>query len=315
MLSVNHVLSSRTLPSGIFDDLYRRLVAAAPADLTLSCAVRPDRAAALRHYHRPHRERRLIGPAVATVHHDPRDAHPWLRLPDFLPRWRECVKVICLNAGQQALLADHGITATEVIPHGVDRRVLPPPPAPRPLPDGRVRLGLVSKRYARGVKGEDRLECLFAALDPARFAFVLAGEGRWRGAAAARAKGFVVECFEALPYRLFGALYDRMDVLLILSDFEGGPACLPEALGAGVPVAARPVGMVPDWLRDGDNGLVLDDATLVEQVAALADPDRLARLKAGAFAGAPAIPAWEDVLARQIALYRAVYHAVGGGAR
>lgn len=305
MLTVNHVLSSRTLPSGIFDDLYRRLVAAAPEDVALSCGVRPDRAAALRHYHRPHRERRLTGPAVATVHHDPHDAHPWLRLSAFLPRWRECVKVICLNSGQSAVLAAHGITATEVIPHGVDRRVLPVPAAPRPLPGGPLRLGLVSKRYARGVKGEGRLDRLFAALDPARFSFVLAGEGRWRDAAAARARGFAAECFEALPYRLFGDLYGRMDVLLILSDFEGGPACLPEALGAGVPVAARPVGMVPDWVEDGVNGVLLDDATLEEQVAALADPAALDRLNAGAFATAPGIPAWEDVLARQIALYRA----------
>lgn len=311
MLSVNHVLSSRTLPSGIFDDLYRRLVAVAPEDVDLSTTVRPDRAASLRHYHRPHRERRLIGPAVATVHHDPRDAHPWLRLPDFLPRWRECVKVICLNSGQQALLAGHGITTTEIIPHGIDRHVLPLPAAARSLPPERVRLGLVSKRYARGVKGEGRLERLFAALDPARFSFVLAGEGRWRDAASARTRGFAVECFEALPYRLFGDLYGRMDVLLILSDFEGGPACLPEALGAGVPVAARPVGMVPDWITDGANGVLLDDATLEDQVAALAEPATLERLNAGAFAAAASVPAWEEVLGRQIALYRAIVTEAG----
>ncbi len=306
MFIVNHVLSSRTLPSGIFDDLYRRLVAAAPQDVALSQSVRPDRTASLRHYHRPHREPRLVGPAVATVHHDPRDSLPWLRLDAFVPRWREAVKVICLNTTQQTLLAAQGITATEVIPHGIDRTVLPLPAAPRMVGEAPVRLGLVSKRYPRGVKGEARLSRLFEVLDPARFAFVLAGEGRWRDAEAARAKGFAVECFEALPYRLFGELYARMDVLLILSDFEGGPACLPEALGAGVPVAARPVGMVGDWLRDGDNGLILDDATLVDQLAALADPTLRARLNAGAFATAPTVPDWTEIMGHQIALYRAV---------
>ncbi len=159
------------------------------------------------------------------------------------------------------------------------------PPDSRPVrAEGPERLGLVSRRY-RGIKGEARLEELFQHLDRARFAFVFAGSGRSEDAARARAAGFAAQQWEALPYPLFGRLYEAMDVLLVLSDFEGGPACLPEALGAGVPVASRPVGMVPEWLRDGDNGLILEDATLVEQVAALANPALLGRLNAGAWAG------------------------------
>ncbi len=73
--------------SAIFDDLFRRLVSAAPDDITLNQTVRPDRRADLHHYHRPHREIRLRARSVVTVHHDPRDRHPSLSFSKFLPRW------------------------------------------------------------------------------------------------------------------------------------------------------------------------------------------------------------------------------------
>src|SRR5689334_19706496 len=145
MITVNHVLSSYFLSSPIFEDLFRRLAAAAPGDFVLNKTVRPDRRAALRHYHRPHREIRLRNPSVVTVHHDPREHHPSLPLNRFLARWREAHQVICLNSLQRDLLVAHGVTRVEVIPHGVDRRIFPPPPAPRPaMVERPVRLGLVS---------------------------------------------------------------------------------------------------------------------------------------------------------------------------
>jgi glycosyltransferase involved in cell wall biosynthesis len=307
MITVNHVLSSYFLSSPIFDDLFRRLVAAAPGDIVLNKSVRPDRRAALHHYHRPHREIRLRVPSVVTVHHDPREHHPSLPLKRFLARWREAQQVICLNTLQRDLLAGYGLTQVEVIPHGVDRRIFPRPTAPRSADvEGPIRLGLISRRYQRGIKGEHRLEALFRGLDPRRFEFVFAGAGRAEDALHARAAGFAAQQWEALPYRLFGQLYRMIDVLLILSDFEGGPASLPEALGAGVPVLARPVGMVVDWLRDGESGLILEDATLVEQVAALADPALRARLNAGAWAAGAAVPDWADIAVRQFAIYRRI---------
>lgn len=309
-MHVNHVLSSHALDSAIFDILFARMVADAPEDMALTLSVRPRADAAVRHYHRPHRERRLRGPAVVTVHHDPRDTHPWLRLEAFLPRWREAEQVICLNTRQQALLAAHGIDQTVVIPHGVDRRVFPAAPTPCARSDDMpVRLGLISRRYPRGVKGEARLERLFTALDPKRFTFAFVGGGRWRDATAARAAGFGAEHHESLPYRLFGALYASLDALLILSDSEGGPACLPEALAAGVPVVARPVGMVPDWIADDSNGVILDDETFIDQIAALTDRTRLSRLAAGARATGDTLPSWAEVVARQVALYC----EIGGG--
>lgn len=306
MIHVNHVLSSRVLKSRIFDDIFQRLLNAAPADMRLTCTERHERGASLRHYHRPHREQRLLNPAVVTIHHDPRETHPSLQLKYFLERWRQADRVICLNSFQQNLLSELGIERTVRIPHGIDRAVLPQPSGPRPDRDEKLYLGIISKRYPRGIKGEHRLTHLFESLDPAQFGFVLVGEGRWRDAQAAAAKGFAVRHYEALPYRLFGELYQQIDYLLILSDYEGGPACLPEALGSGVPVLARPVGMVSDWIKDGENGMILDNKHYIEQIRSLTDHNLRHQLNAGAYLTAPDIPSWQQVCEQQIHLYKAL---------
>lgn len=299
---VDHVLSTRVMHSAIFADLIGRAVSAAPSGRRVTCSVRPDPRADIHHYHRPNLERRLRARSVVTVHHDPRETEPWLALPTFLPRYREARLVHCLNSTQRAVLAEHGIAQVEVVPHGVDRSLFPIPAAPRRVPEGRLRLGIVSRRYARGVKGEALLAALLPHLDPARIEFVLAGRGRWQDSRLIRDAGFTVETFEQLPYRLLPAVYARIDALLILSRFEGGPASLPEALGSGIPVLSTRVGMCADLIRDGENGFLLEGRPQLdgERIASLAAGDRsgLAALARGAFAGAAAIPSWDHVLAR-----------------
>jgi glycosyltransferase involved in cell wall biosynthesis len=149
---------------------------------------------------------------------------------------------------------------------------------------------------------------MLAHLDPARVSFVLVGEGRSPDAREARERGFDVAHWERLPYPLMAEIYQRIDALLILSSFEGGPASLPEALGSGVPVLCTPVGMCPDFIRDGANGLFLTGGAAAdgERIMALLDAGGrgMSTLNEGAFAAASAIPSWEDVMARWHLLYR-----------
>lgn len=311
---IDHVLSTKLLRSAIFDDITRRVADAAPEGIRVTRSTRPDKTARVHHYHRPNLERRLLPRSVVTVHHDLRESEAWLNVKSFLRRYREAHAVHCLNNTQAAYLHAQGIAATEVIPHGVDRTVFPVPNAARhPRTEGRLILGIASRRYARGVKGEALLEQLIAHLDPARVGFVLLGEDRWRTADLLRRHGFSTDTFERLPYRLFGQAYGGIDALLILSDFEGGPASLPEALGAGIPVFSTPVGRAPDDIRDGVNGLLLSrhPATDGARLMALLDTEAqgLRQLLAGAFTGAVQIPSWDDVLARYFTLYQRVAEA------
>jgi len=304
MITINHVLSSRILSSKIFEDLYFRHLLLAPEGFKLTKSVRANSQAIIRHYHRPHREWRLINPAVVTMHHDPREGDPYLNASRFLPAWKSASKVICLNSTQQQFLLEYGIEGSVVIPHGVDRQVFPMPAAPRHAPSGKIVLGLVSKRYERGVKGEDKLSQLMDYLDPRQFSFIFLGEGRWQEAVLASQKGFEVEHYESLPYTLFGEAYAMMSALLLLSEYEGGPACLPEALGSGLPIIATPVGMVIDWVKDGFNGVVLKPDSWLEQVDAVSkDSQLLMRLNRGAFQTAHTFPSWQETIARQFAIY------------
>lgn len=311
---VNHVLSSGLVSSTIFDHLIERAAAAAPAGVQISRSLRPRRSAAVWHYHRANLEWRLRPHSVATVHHDLFDDREWLGLKYFLPRYREAAVIHCLNSRQQNALADLGVTNTRVIPHGVDRRVFPAPPQPRRLPGKRLRLGIFSRRYSSGIKGEFLFEPLLENLDPRRIAFVLVGEERGHEAALARARGFSADHWERLPYRLMSEAYERIDALLILSQFEGGPACLPEALGGGVPVFCTAAGMCPDFVDDAVNGIFLTGEPRRDgaRIMALLDDDArgMAALNHGAFAAAAAILSWDDVMAEWHALYRA---AIGAG--
>ena len=312
-LHVNHVLSTRLLTSTIFEHLIDRASGVGSSGIQMTQSVRPDRRADVWHYHRPNLEARLRRRSVVTVHHDLRDDRGWLAVKYFLPRYREAAMIHCLNETQRALLGQNGLTNARVVPHGVDRRVLPMPERPRQTQTDRLRLGIISKRYRSGFKGEGLFAALLAALDPQRVSFVLVGQGRRHEAQIARAYGFDADCWEQLPYRLFRDIYARVDALLIVSRFEGGPGCLPEALGSGVPVICTPVGMCPDYVRHGENGVFLTRRAQSdgEAIMALLD-DRgraMAALNDGAFRSAATIPSWDAVRSELHQLYDGVLAA------
>ncbi|MEM7446083.1 MAG: glycosyltransferase, partial [Pseudomonadota bacterium] len=141
---------------------------------------------------------------------------------------------------------------------------------------------------------------------PDKVRLVLVGAGRTDDAAKIRSLGFEVDVFEYLPYRLFGDLYKTMDFLLMVSTYEGGPANLPEALASSVPVLCTNVGMVPDLVSDGRDGLILsgDIRHDIARLSAVIDnADGLAdQLFQGAHENDTVIP-WDDVILQHIRLY------------
>jgi glycosyltransferase involved in cell wall biosynthesis len=313
-LHVNHVLSTNLLPSGIFAALIARAAAAAPSGTRVSQSIRPKRRADVWHYHRPNLEWRLRPRSVVTIHHDLRDDRGWLRLKYLLPRYREALVIHCLNAMQVSILAEHGISQTCMIPHGVDRRLFPVPARPRKWGGGRLRLGLVSRRYASEVKGEGLFKALLTHLDPTRVSFTFVGDGRAQDAKLCETSGFTAEHWDRLPYRLMPEIYATIDALFTPSRFEGGPLSLPEALGSAIPAICMPVGMCRDFVEDGRNGMLLSGCAGEDGARIMALLDGGGRgidaLNEGAFAGADKIPAWEDVMALWHRLY---IHALARG--
>lgn len=304
---VNHVMSAK-IESSIFSAFVRYLSDGANG-VRHVVTEQPIDTADIFHYHRPHLAERLRTPAVATVHHDLDEQDRWLELDRFVERYRQCTKVVCLNTIQAKRLKEMGIEDTVVIPHGFSESVFHRTLEANDRSEGegaRYTLGLVSKRYARRVKGEAYLHELMRKLDPEQVRFVFVGEGRSQEAEQARQLGFECRVYERLPYRLFGKLYQSLDFLLIPSWCEGGPACVPEAVASGVPMLGFSVGMVGDYLQDGKNGLLLSgvvsrDAQRIS--ALLSNPEKVNEVQVIARAQSGQIPSWNDVAQR----YQQVY--------
>jgi len=316
-ITVNHVLSS-DISSSIFDDLLFRIAASAPPDFSIRVSKRPISGQALYHFHRPHLEFRLPPNAVTTVHHDLADKDHWHRFEKFRARYRQAAVNICLNTGQQEFLAAHNITNSVVIPHGYDPAVFDAVERPKRYDGVRpVVIGMVSRRYSRRFKGEGQLYDLLKHLPRNQFSFLLVGRGRWQEMQVAQALGFEAECYDHLPYSLFGEIYRRIDLLLITSLFEGGPAALPEALGSGTPVLSTPVGMAVDMVRPGDNGLLLSGDGAVDSalISGLLETrgQGLNTLFNGAAASADDTLTWDETIARIFALYRKTISDQGYG--
>ncbi len=255
---VNHVMS-QDIASGIFTDIlaYFQQFGSDQATHVVSTAPVPD--AQVYHYHRPQLEKQFLPNSVCTVHHDLGETDTWLTLPRFMPRYKESAAVICLNTLQRQRLIEEGLPPSKlhVVAHGYNDRILTAKAPRRFDAEKKLTLGLVSRRYGRRVKGEAYLYELAKRLPPSRVQFLLVGQDRMIDAQVFRSLGYDVRCYERLPYRCFNDLYQEMDFLLMTSQFEGGPANIPEAVATGTPVLANPIGMAYDYVQNGVNGLHL----------------------------------------------------------
>jgi glycosyltransferase involved in cell wall biosynthesis len=114
----------------------------------------------------------------------------------------------------------------------------------------------------------------------------LVGDGPERASLERRAHelGIVRRCLFVGYQSDVGALYEAIDALVLPSANEGTPVSVIEALAAGRPVVATRVGGVPDVIRSGAGGILVepgDTRALAAALGSLArDPDRRARMGA-----------------------------------
>lgn len=76
--------------------------------------------------------------------------------------------------------------------------------------------------------------------------------------------------------------YNTLDLYLITSREEGGPKAILESWACGVPVISTKVGMAPDVIKDGENGVLIDRENtaeiLVKISAFLVDDDKRTKM-------------------------------------
>ena len=303
---VNHVMSSG-VQSSIFTDLIKHFKKYSPNDVAHVVSERRTENASVYHYHRPNLEKIIAPNSIVTVHHDLEDSDPSLEFSAFSHAYRAASKVVCLCSTQKKWLSARGYSNVAIIPHGAQERFYK---VQRPLHQpNKVTLGLASRRYGRRVKGEALLSEISKRLSPDELAFFLIGRGRLRDAADLNELGYEVIVHEHLPYRLFPQFYRAIDGLLVLSWYEGGPACIPEAVASGTPLLCTAVGMAVDCLTPDFNGVLLTrdpdlDAAAIQRF--VSDVGFRTRLRENAESMKDSAMTWRSVVEQYVSLYRQV---------
>lgn len=104
---------------------------------------------------------------------------------------------------------------------------------------------------------------------------------------------FVKNYFEIPKY------YNALDLYLVTSRAEGGPRAILESMATGVPIVSTNVGMAPDVIMEGDNGLLaeVDDVqTLASQSAITIENENFANQLANNALNTVETYSWEKVV-------------------
>ncbi len=229
------------------------------------------------HYHGSNFVNQSEKPAVVTVHHDLEDGSGQYDWKIVRESYRSVDKVICLNSSQRRFLVEHGISrqVINIIPYGYNEDRLKLKTHYPFVAGGKLTIGIASGSYSGRVKGGAYLLDLTKKLDPKLVRFVVVGQSGGVRSYEMMNFGFEVRCFEYLPCRIIQNFYNNIDLLLMASELEGGPACIPECLATGTPAICWNVGMATDLIVEGENGFFLSGDTTLDagRIMSLLDND------------------------------------------
>jgi glycosyltransferase involved in cell wall biosynthesis len=309
VIRVNFVMSDTTF-SGIFTDLINYFRSYAPNNFQFFVSKEPLDYCDIYHYHRPNLLKSVTNPAVTTIHHDLEDDDAWYDYDQFHDKYTQMDGLICLNTSQASFLRSRGIDnhRLNIIPHGYNDDLLFPKTKVTSSTPDKLTIGIASRRYGRRVKGEAFFSELAKRLDPEKICFVLIGQSRQVTAYELLNLGFEVKCFEYMPYRLIASFYYKIDILLMCSEFEGGPANLPEALATRTPIISTKIGMSTDLITEGVNGLFLSgepdsDASMIMNLVQH-NMNNFNILSQNCIKFEPSILSWRQNIQRHIDVYK-----------
>lgn len=217
---------------------------------------------------------------ITTIHH-------WVAWGDV---YQQAISrsdhIVAVASVWKQCLIERGVPeqAITVVRNGVDDRFFTPT-VPLLMPSGKLTVGFFAKMSSneadrKGTRHLRRLIEHMAAQGMAHLVrFVIAGPG-WRDfAAEMAAKGVEIVHPEFLPEEAMPAVFRSLDVYLVLSDVEGGPATIAEAMASRCLVLTTRVGAALDIIEDGWTGHFIDATDTAAVAARLAG---LARDRSGA---------------------------------
>jgi glycosyltransferase involved in cell wall biosynthesis len=210
-------------------------------------------------------------------------------------------RVIATSAFTARLLVSNFGVANDrvkVVRPGNDR-------APRAQGADRGPLALLSVGAVVPRKGYDVLIAALARLEDLPWRLTIVGDLSRDAAAAARLAADVerfglakrVTIAGAVPAQRLEALYGSADIFVLASRFEGYGMAYAEAIAHGLPIVGTTAGAIPETAPPRAAMLAPPDD--VDAFAAalrrlIEDSEERARLAAGAWAAAAALPTWEQ---------------------
>ena len=222
----------------------------------------------------------------------------WRWLPAIRRGLRSAAAVTAVSDDLRRRFAFVAGRRPEVIATGVDLARF----APVPRVHGVFTIGIAARLHPIK-RHRDALDALrLLAARGVRLKLLIAGDGPETGAIARRAEGLDVEMLGAVED--MPGFYARCDAAMLVSDHEGTPAALAEAMACGLPIVATAVGGVPALI--GEAGLLVprrNPAAIADALVRLVtDPALRASLAAEGIARARALD-----IGVQATAYRAVY--------
>jgi glycosyltransferase involved in cell wall biosynthesis len=195
-----------------------------------------------------------------------RSVRPVSRLDRELARIPECIAAI--NGAVAGHLKNSGIRTPVVVCRDVIQPHAPVATEERLrvratlARDDELLLGTVSR--LEDAKGIEDLLVAVRMLQPGwpQLACAIVGEGAkaetFKRMAAAAGLGGRIRFTGFVPNDVVNAYYACMDVFVCPSLAEGGPLTVLEAMQMGCPVISTRVGQVPEVIRSGENGIIVD---------------------------------------------------------
>jgi glycosyltransferase involved in cell wall biosynthesis len=107
-----------------------------------------------------------------------------------------------------------------------------------------------------------------------RFEFVITGPGWHSFVDAIQKQGARVSYFERVSQEEMAGIWGSLDVYLMLSDVEGGPATIAEAMASRCVVLSTAIGLAVDSITDGVNGYLVENTDydgIIDRLVALDD--------------------------------------------
>jgi glycosyltransferase involved in cell wall biosynthesis len=196
---------------------------------------------------------------------------------------RRASRCIALTRDNERLLGEiAGPEHVRYVPNFIELRDLGPVPDRAARVEGPVHVLFVG--WMLEAKGVRELLAAARALPAARFTLIGAEDPEFLASVQAELDALSnVRRMTPRPREEVLALYAEADVFVLPTWREGFPNVVLEAMGAGLPVVATPVGAIPEAIVDGESGFLVpvqDADALTEALRRLVD-DRELRLAMG----------------------------------